>query len=77
MSGCEYCHRSSSHDSRCPNYIYPKTELHCANCGGGIYEGEEYIENDNGEYSHYDCFLNLRDLAEWLGYKVKTMDIDD
>lgn len=73
---CEYCHQYGSHDFRCPNYIYPKAKIYCCNCGGGIYGEEEYIKNDNGEYSHYDCFLNMRELTEWLGYEVKTMESD-
>ncbi len=62
----------------CPNYIPPKIYHYCSMCGQGIYEGEEYIENDDGEYRHFDCFQGMRDLLEWLGYEVKTMkDIDE
>ena len=46
-------------------------------CGNGIYDGEEYIENDNGECRHYDCFTGMRDLLEWLGYEIKTMEDDE
>ena len=60
--------------SRCPNYIAPKTSHYCHVCGEGIYDGEEYIKNDDGEYAHIDCFDGMRDLLEWLGYSVKTMD---
>lgn len=61
----------------CPNYTPPKSYYYCSVCGEGIYEGEEYIENDDGEYRHYECFQGMRDLLEWLGYDVKTMDDND
>lgn len=59
---------------RCPNYKPPKAAHYCSVCGEGIYEGEEYIENDNGDMRHYECFYGMRDLLEWLGYKVKHME---
>ena len=59
--------------ARCPNYIPKKAKLYCSICEEGILDGEEYIENDNGEYRHYDCFSGMKDLLEWLGYSVKTM----
>ena len=58
----------------CPNYTPSRTVHYCSSCGEGIYDGEEYIENIDGEYRHYDCFHDMRDLSEWLGHKVKTMD---
>ena len=73
MPGCEYCHQPGSHDFRCPNYVYPKPRLLCAKCREGIYEGEEYLENDEGERCHYDCFLDTKELIGWLGYNVKKM----
>lgn len=59
--------------ARCPNYIPKKAKHYCSICEEGILDGEEYIENDNGEYRHYDCFGGMRDLMEWLGYSIKTM----
>ena len=59
--------------ARCPNYIPKKAKHYCSICGEGILDGEEYIENDNGEYRHYDCFSGMKDLLEWLGYSIKTM----
>ena len=59
---------------RCPNYIPPKAS-HCGSIGNeGIYGGEEYIENDDGEYAHWDCVDYGRDLAKFLGYEIKTME---
>jgi len=73
---CEYCNQIIGHDYRCPNYVPLKANHYCSICGEGIYDGEEYIENDNGECRHYDCLYGMRELLEWLGYEVKTMDDD-
>lgn len=70
---CEICGRSVGHSYRCPNYTPPKASYYCSARGDGIYDGEEYIENLDGEYRHYECFYGMRDLLEWLGYKIKTM----
>ena len=70
---CDVCRQNPCH-SRCPNYIQPKTTHHCSSCGEGIYDGEEYIENMDNEYMHYDCFCGMRELIEWLGYEIKTME---
>lgn len=61
-------------DSHCPNYEAPKAIYYCSCCDEGIYDGEEYIENQNGEYRHYECFHGMRDLLQWLGYEIKTME---
>ena len=73
---CQYCTRYDGHHPSCPNYESPKTKYYCDICGEGIYEGEEYIINDDGEYRHYDCFQGMRDLLVWLGYEIKTMEDD-
>lgn len=48
-----------------------KTNAYCAFCGYGILEGEEYVENQDGEYIHFECIRGIRQLLEWLGYQVK------
>ena len=74
---CKYCHKLE-HPQGCPNYIPPKSTHYCSICDEGIYNGEEYIENDDGEYAHWECVDYGRDLAEWLGYEIKEMEeIDD
>ena len=70
---CQYCHQSKC-TPRCPNFVPPRTTHYCSVCGEGIYEGEEYIENEEGDYRHFDCFYGMKDLLEWLGYKIKTME---
>jgi len=73
---CSLC-RKTPCDFRCPNYVQPKVSHYCSDCGEGIYIGEEYIENNDGEYRHYDCFHGVRDLLEWLGYEIKIMENED
>ena len=51
-----------------------KTVHYCSSCGDGIYDGEEYIENLDGEYRHYECFHGMRELLEWLGVDIRTME---
>ena len=57
---CELC-RKTPCDTRCPNYVSPSTEYYCSICNEGIYTGEEYIKNDNGDYVHYECISGIRD----------------
>lgn len=73
---CEICGRIIGHVPRCPNYSPPRVTHYCSSCGDGICDGEEYIENLNGEYRHYECFHGMRDLLEWLGFDIKTMGDD-
>lgn len=58
----------------CPNFVPRKAIHYCSVCSEGILDGAEYLINDDGEYRHYDCFYGMRDLLEWLGYRVKTME---
>lgn len=71
---CDICGMIGNHNVRCPNYVPPKATYYCSSCGDGIYEGEEYIENLDGEYRHYECFHGMKDLLEWLGFNIKTME---
>ena len=75
---CEYCHMYGEHYPQCPLYEPPKATHYCSICQEGIYNGEEYIVNDDGEYAHWDCIDYGRDLVKWLGYEIKEMEeIDD
>ena len=71
---CEYCYGILAHDPRCPLYKSPRSSGHCSICKEEIYNGEEYIENDYGEYAHWECADYGRDLVKFLGYKIKTME---
>lgn len=68
---CEICGKIIEHDCRCPYYIPPKVTHYCSSCGDGILDGEEYIKNLDGEYRHYECFHDMRDLLEWLDLMLK------
>ena len=74
---CEYCHQYISHNPRCPLYKPPRTSHYCSICQEGIFNGEEYIENDCGEYAHWECVDYGRDLVKFLGYKIKMMEEED
>ena len=70
---CIYCGRDGEHHYRCPLYESPKVSHYCSICGEGILNGEEYIENDVGEYAHWECVSYGNDMAEFLGYEIKEM----
>lgn len=71
---CEYCFEIDGHHPRCPDYAPPKAAYYCSYCGEGIFEGEEYVKNLDGEYRHFDCMNGTRELLEWLGYEINTME---
>ena len=73
---CQLC-RSYPCNCHCPNYIIPKVSHYCSICNEGIYNGEEYIENDVGEYAHWECVDYGRDLAKFLGYEIKEIGNED
>lgn len=61
------CHR------RCINYV--SNSIHnCVICGENICVGEEYIENNIGEYAHWDCVSYGKDLLSFLGYEINVME---
>ena len=71
---CIYCGQYGTHHPRCPLYEPPKSYHYCSICEEGICDGEEYIENDDGECAHWECVSYGRDLAKFLGYEIKEMD---
>ena len=72
---CEYCIKIGDlHDFRCPSYEYPKSYYTCCYCNQGIYEGERYLVNYEGEYIHRDCIPCTDFLIDWLGYETKEME---
>jgi hypothetical protein len=76
---CEFCLRDVGHDYRCPNYTPPSFTYCCVICGQGICDDEEYVENFDGEYAHYDCLsdLPMKQFVEWCGLEVKTMESEE
>lgn len=73
---CNLCLRNPCHP-KCPHFTPPKAKAYCSICGQGIYAEEEYIGNIDGEFGHLDCFSRKNDLLAWLGYDIKTMEIDN
>ncbi len=73
---CSICLQHPCHP-RCPNYDPPKAKHYCNVCEEGIYVGDKYIVNDDGEYAHWDCIDYGRDLVEFLGYEINTMEDDE
>lgn len=53
---CEICIHTPCLVS-CPNYIPPKASHYCSSCKEGIYDGEEYIENQNGSIDIMNVFM--------------------
>ena len=74
---CEYCLWEIGHPCSCPNYEPPESNYTCAECGEKICYGDEYIENDAGDYAHWDCVVYGRDLAAFLGYEIKEMEEEE
>lgn len=58
--------------STCPDYIPENASHYCSICGNGIYNGEEFIRNDD-DYVHWECITGKKDLAEWLNYEIGIM----
>lgn len=68
---CEECH-SDPCDTRCPNWEAPKAYKYCAICEEGIYPGEKYIENGNGDYAHLDCLSeDIGGMVDFIGIKIE------
>lgn len=72
---CEVC-KNYPCLNRCPNHMPQKTLYYCSICNDGIQNGEEYIENGNGEFAHYECVDYAKKMAEFLGYDIKEMEDD-
>ena len=71
---CDICGmQDNNHHPRCPYYEPPNPKYKCCICENGIYDGEEYIVNDDNEYAHFECVSYGKDMAEFLGYEIKEM----
>lgn len=69
---CSICNQIPC-NNRCPNYK-SKSNHYCSICNYEIESGEEYIENDIGEYAHWDCVDYGKDLARFLRCEIRTME---
>lgn len=75
---CFECRQTPCHP-RCINAPLPQPRCTCDLCKEGIYDGEEYFENENGDIAHWECIeeMTRREFIEWMGYKIKSMKGDD
>lgn len=75
---CEICRQFPCHP-RCPNYSTPQPRIICCYCDEGIYQGERYLDNEQGEYIHEDCIgcAGYDWLINWLGFEYKTEENDE
>lgn len=69
---CDVCGRINGHLIGCPEYEDEKIKPshYCSICNEGIYDGEEYIENDTSEYAHWECIDGKFSMAEWLKIRI-------
>lgn len=73
---CEYCGQTK-HLVSCPKYKMPYSNYICCYCNEGIYSGEQYLMNCDGQYIHRDCIPCTDFLIDWLGYEVKEMEDEE
>lgn len=75
---CSECRQTPCYPM-CPNAPLPQPCCICDLCKEGIYDGEEYFENENGDIAHWECIeeMTRREFIEWIGYKIKSMKGDD
>ncbi len=69
---CE-CGMNCIGSARCPEYIEPKGEMTCDECGNQIYAGERYLQSMNGPICE-QCLkdMSVMDLIELVGEELKT-----
>ena len=75
---CEICHTNPC-NPRCPNYVlplntWPLSHPICSVCGDPIFVGEQYIENCDAQFAHYDCIHSKENLRQWLKCEIKIME---
>jgi len=68
---CDEC-RQTTCPPQCPNAAEPRSEYTCAECGEGIYSGEDYIHYGRKHY-HADCVesMTAAELAEAFELTIK------
>lgn len=68
---CEECHMMRCSPT-CPYFILKKkTNYYCSICGDGIYDGEEYIKNDVGDYAHWECTRSMEYVKKNYDYLIE------
>lgn len=74
---CDYCHGYGYHKLGCPLDESFETDYICSICGDCIQNGDEYLENDDGEMAHWECINYGMRMLEFLGYTIKIMEDDE
>lgn len=74
---CSMCLSTPCHP-RCPNAKEPVPVLECAMCHEGIFEGEEYLETEDGPMCK-DCVegLSVADFMELVGEEFSTAEKEE
>ena len=69
---CDVCGRINGHSRGCPEYEDEKIKPshYCSICNSGILNEEEYIENDCGDYAHWECVDGKFSMADWLKIRI-------
>ena len=57
-----------------PYFIKDKTGYICCECKEYIQYGDDYVENENGEYIYANCIPSNNWIIGWLGYKIKKLE---
>lgn len=51
-----------------------KCKHYCSICSYEIVDGEDYIENHEDKFAHWDCIHSCRQLLEWFGKRIRIME---
>ena len=72
---CSLC-RMYPCDRRCPNALDLRPVAWCKTCGEGIFEGDKYFEDLNGEICK-ECMddMSAEEILELLGEKFKVAEV--
>ena len=74
---CKYCGENNIHDYRCPEFSPILSSHDCIICKENINVSEEYIENNDGEYAHWECMWDKRDVVKFLDIGIDVMEVED
>ena len=55
---CIECRQTPCHPN-CPNAPLLQPRCTCSLCKEGIYDREEYFENENGDIAHWECIEDI------------------
>lgn len=75
---CDICRRSPC-DSRCPNAPEPKRVYVCSRCGEGVYAGDRFLREPDGDILCEICLDNMDndELLHELGLSTEIAEEGD